>query len=647
LVCALAVLLPPCAAARSLSEAAIPVTRINGEMIRNLPATVDVLHLAPGVGLSESRVGRPAEAAGRPRTGDKAGQAIGRGNMQRIEVRTNADGVIPVRTVPNGQWNPAGAFDGGVLTLPENTFGAVYGRDTIGGVVNVLPRKPFGIRDGNLLSGRDWMRDVTAPFSLLCRSDEGVPDVLSTGPRYAYRVPGDEKSLKWLYSQPYVIDPECYVLPDRQGFDCSSAAGANPPQVQDSLAQAQMRGAIKDVEIDGCDLFFPDADTNGRVMGCVQGEKRFPEKAVHVSGELGGTLRGPFNDMPVGDGWVQYGPLSPTPFYDPGELPGDEQGPKLARTGADGAYRASLDALAGPLEITAAKDCAQHTTVVIADGAKPAPPPPASQPRPKPLESANICGPDVTGYVLDILAYMRRVWWSWDEATQQKRCSQIVSIRTALGAWDMAPFSPTSYQSLQVAPEYCGVPEWPCGATVEFMGYCVPAQVVNYVQWGAMTRLCDNEGEGMLWHLARDTLGAGWSDVKNLVTLNWGQLDNPVEGNAYEGQWAMARVGSAFMGVGDTRDFAAGVMKGLLDKYVAEAGDTWTQMDGASCALICTESAGADLLKERLDNLGWGFQWGSAYGGGDASFTLRQERVEQELKRMQEQRKAGGAAGKP
>lgn len=582
-------------------EIPLPETAVTAETLRNQPLTLELVNVPrhvprgpPVSGLSAFNLRLPA--APTP-------NAVDWDAIRRIEVLRDPDGCIPRSAIPTA-----------------NGFGVLYGNDPTGGSINIVSR-PFGIRDGRILSGRDWMRDVTAPFSLLCRSDEGAPVNLAPGTRYTYRVPGDDTSLRWALSQSYLRDTDCFGLPDG-GYQCSSAAGTDPDGVLGKLNDAQRLGLIQDVELDGCDQFLPES--GGTAMGCMTGGKRFPEKAVHYSGWLGGTLSNPYSRMPIDDGWVLLNPVSPGPFFDPGWQQGDELGPRIVRSDADGNYRVPLGGLSGPMEITVAKECAQHTTVAIADGLQPATPtqtasnalpPPASQPRPKPPESTRVCGPDVTEYVIDILDFLYRTWQGWDAPTKERRCAQLVKLGTANEAWDMKPFAPRSFQQFRdfVAPGYCGIPDWPCGGTVEFMGYCIPAQVVNYVQWGAMTHLCDNEGEGMLWHLARDTVSAGWADVLNLVTLNWGQLRNPVEGKDYEGQWAMTRIGSAFSygrKLGDSRDFNRAVMKRLLDKYVAEAGGTWTQMDGSDCPLTCAQTAGSDQVKQKLDNMEWGFQWG-------------------------------------
>jgi hypothetical protein len=65
-------------------------------------------------------------------------------------------------------------------------------------------------------------------------------------------------------------------------------------------------------------------------------------------------------------------------------------------------------------------------------------------------------------------------------------------------------------------------------------------------------------------------------------------------------------------------------------------------MDGTDCALQCEEIAGADLIKGKLDNLGWGFKWGSTFKDPDSYFDLREERTRRELEELRKRRKSSG-----
>ena len=551
-----------------------------------------------------------------------------------INIITRPQGTLNCRTVDNSLWSEDKAYDGKTLTLPSNAYVIPYSFNEDLKLSSPINRS-FGTLNGKFVSGKDWMWGVSAPYFLPCPlgQEKGASTQLTLGDRFNYRVPGGMQDVNWLANQNNILDQYCYGLPDGGGYNCNSAAGSEPKMTYNWLYTQQTHGRIKDLEWDGCEQFHPESGKGDN--DCYTGKKKQSEKVTHYQGSLDSKLINPVTGQPIDNAWVMAGPLPPTPFYDPGPRAGDEKGPRLGRTDANGNYRVSLGGLDGhPVEINVAKGCSAHTTVAVADPPKP-PEQPAS--RPKPKAGTKICGPDVTEQVIDILDLMKRVWASWDADTRKEHCWKIVSPRTALGAWDMAPFSPSSYKDLRVVPDYCAIPEWPCGATVEFMGHCVPSQVVNYLQWGAMTRLCKNSATGIALHELRDTANSLLSNLKNVVTLNWGQVSSrPTKGKDYDGQSAMSAIGSYYINETDSRDFGERVMRRLLDRYVREAGDSWWGMDGTDCTPACEETAGADVIKDKFKSLDWGFQW------GDSSRTLKQEQVEQELKRLREQRGSSG-----
>lgn len=372
------------------------ITALNSENIeRNGVTSIEVLQGVPGVSLSGgSMSGGQGGVIVRGAPSGGATSALGQldgipqSALDRVEVLkgpysavyggdplgdviniiTGPQGTLDCRTVDNSLWSAEKPYDGKTLILPSNAYFIPYSfnQDL---KVSFPINRPFGTLNGRFLSGRDWIRDVTAPFSLFCRSDEGTPTQLSVGDRFNYRVPGGMQDLNWYYGQDYIVDPYCFPLPDKSGYGCSSAAGSSPEIVYNALNLLETQGRIADLEMDGCEQFYPESGNPG--MGCTQGEKRFPEKAVHYPGWVGSALTNSFTGKPIGDAWVQVSPVSPTPFYDPGPRLGDEKGPTLTRTDAMGTYRTPLNGLAGqPFEIGVAKGCTQHTTTAIADAPK-------------------------------------------------------------------------------------------------------------------------------------------------------------------------------------------------------------------------------------------------------------------------------------
>ena len=541
-----------------------------------------------------------------------------------VKARTDEQGRLNIRSMSWDQWRPESAFDGKVLHLPDSTLA------TIQPITEpFVPSTTFALSGGRVVDLERYIHDLASPFSLLCRSDEGPPRSLATGDRFSYEVPGSETNLKQVLAERFVYDPYVFKLPGELGYGVSSAGGPAPQETWQALQGLARDGRIRGLELDSCWEFLP----NGSRAACTPSERPFPDKAHRISGEFSGRLDDRYAQVPLGDAFVYYAPLSPTPFFDPGERPGDERPPTFVRTGADGSYQATLDDSSGPIEIGVAKGCAQHTTVAIAEGpgtkvptvlgltterkpegagsTTPAPPsgpqstppgtPPASKPPAKPNPNQRICGPDVTDYVLGVLELMRESYQGWSEDERSRRCGALYSLRSFNYAWDMQGFAPSDagepegkpgymeYIFFQrAAPGYCAVPRWPCGATVQFLGRCIHAQVVNYVQWGLMNQLCDTQVRGELANLLR----SGFS-------------------THYAGQHGMSLVGRYFGIYGD-RPLAErkSRLKHLLDILVENDPAGWNKIDGFDCALACDKYAPPGM-KSFLDSFHWGFAWGA------------------------------------
>ena len=593
-----------------------------------------------------------------------------------IHVVTGQDGRLPVEVVPRGKWRADSAFIDGKLFLPDNSFGVIHA--PIGPSASDLAsievlRKPFGVQYGELVAPMRYVSRVVDPFLLLCRGDEGAPTRLNTGERFTFDVPFSDKigvggqglsaglgmgyastvspyltyrdeALSQLRSGPLgtlsggassVWNPGTFPLPDNLGFNMGIDAGADPQKTRGILADLNLNGALGSFEKDPCWKYYPDASSAAPGNGCNPGGRSFEQKAVRYSDSISASLRDTYTAMPVSDAWILFGPPPPTPFFDPGEQPGDELPPTFTRTGTDGSYRIPLSGLSGPLEIQVARGCDSHTTVAIADtpgvsadgapspgtrrrgsgtSASPSTPTSAgtatsSAPEEKPPEGMKVCGPDITDHVLGTLQFMVETFSQWDEATKDAKCSSLYGLQ-ADGAWEMRHMGPFDSDRgkdpylyfARYFPDRCAVPRWPCGATVQFLGVCLDAQIVNYVAWGAMNQLCDNQGIGMLAHLARDRLVNFVRGIKN-KSLNLGK------GAAYDAQDAMSAVGELFVkehtGLADRKS----LLEQLVKVYVRDYPDI-AKTEGFDCQLDCGKYA-ADSGK--MDNFDWGFNWGQEW----------------------------------
>jgi len=202
---------------------------------------------------------------------------------------------------------------------------------------------------------------------------------------------------------------------------------------------------------------------------------------------------------------------------------------------------------------------------------------------------ASACGPDVTDYVLGVLQMIQDTYKSWSDAERSKRCGSLYGLGFR-AAWDLQGFTPSDGEDYmpeiffqRAAPNYCAIPKDRCGATVAFFGYCVHAQVVNYVQWGLMNELCGTQVKG---RIARSTRSV-FSDYS-------------------AGQEVMSDLGADFNGSLDL-ETKKRILKDIMDTLVRRNQDDWYKMTGTDCALVCDQSA----AQPWLENFSWGFQWGS------------------------------------
>lgn len=144
-----------------------------------------------------------------------------------------------------------------------------------------------------------------------------------------------------------------------------------------------------------------------------------------------------------------------------------------------------------------------------------------------PGANTYICGPDVTANVFATLRAIELTYLSASNEVRQEACSNLYGL-AALRAWDIYELSPAMapdpsndlfgspksgettcetprgwlryagngiwkpFQPWFTAYSGCAVPRpnVVCAATVQFLNTCQHAQVVNYVMWGLLNKLC-------------------------------------------------------------------------------------------------------------------------------------------------------------
>ena len=205
------------------------------------------------------------------------------------------------------------------------------------------------------------------------------------------------------------------------------------------------------------------------------------------------------------------------------------------------------------------------------------------------IAPAKACGPDVTDYVMAVQMIQDTYNNSWNAAERSRRCGTLYGLGFN-AAWDLQGFTPSDGEKYmpqiffqRAAPNACAIPRDPCGATVVFLGYCVNAQVVNYVQWGVMNELCDTQERGIAAQAVRSAFNSNST-----------------------GQSIMRELGGDFVRTKGDLGFKKDILKRVMDRRIREEENDWYGMDGTDCPLVCDQSLAAPWL----ENFSWGFQWG-------------------------------------
>lgn len=144
--------------------------------------------------------------------------------------------------------------------------------------------------------------------------------------------------LKTLLADPFFKDKEPWVIRgEHEGYSVTIWGGETPVLTSLFLSGLQKRGVINSLDsyTDVCWHFRQASD---------------PAKS-------GGAF------VPAPGAWVLYTLPSPTPILNPGDRPGDDAPPAVARVGRDGKYNATLAHPNGSVELRVAKGCSEHTTV--------------------------------------------------------------------------------------------------------------------------------------------------------------------------------------------------------------------------------------------------------------------------------------------
>lgn len=233
----------------------------------------------------------------------------------------------------------------------------------------------------------------------------------------------------------------------------------------------------------------------------------------------------------------------------------------------------------------------------------------------------------------------------WSISERSRRCTALYAPTSFNVAWDILQLSPrvTPLGDDPGTPEdesqepawferftdTCSWPREPCGPTVEFHGMCVHSQILNYMQWGLMNRLCGG-GRAQDWSLI------DW-DAAATATARARTLANGLAGGNMSAASAIAdeqilftELGARFADIEDTRlearsDFYTDQDEGadiraLQATYAAALAAGVRQLAGMAgrainqCLLTCRLSVEEQF---ELNLVEFGYIWGDYRYEGD------------------------------
>ena len=250
----------------------------------------------------------------------------------------------------------------------------------------------------------------------------------------------------------------------------------------------------------------------------------------------------------------------------------------------------------------------------------------------------NVCGPDVTDKVFDVLQRTQERYDSWSPEERKQKCGLLTNplpsltsefpfiTFDAVGAWDIGPLSPAAAKTggFKNFARDCGKPDWPCGLTVEFIDECIHFQVLNYIQWGAMSSLCS--GDFPQHQRAAFNVHALYGGLKWTTGLSSANL---------QGQFIMSLLGRYFMASLNTwntypefygydkdrwREKTKENLKKKLDELLQDPEfsllqnpefSEWLNRPELKCSLTCKLREGE---KNFWKDWNWDYRWGDHDG---------------------------------
>ena len=230
-----------------------------------------------------------------------------------------------------------------------------------------------------------------------------------------------------------------------------------------------------------------------------------------------------------------------------------------------------------------------------------------TQPAPR-----NVCGPDITSQLLDLLVRLRADYRRRGPDLKRRKCAELLSFPAGLSAWDINMLAP-GMRPPEGQPDkpgwfepyarQCAKPASQCRPTATFMGRCFHSQVLNYLQWGAMNRLCQQMEPAHRVHTNRDRFMALIWHRTGLTTSHFHQ------------QIVISDLGAAFVDAIDAGPDPLSDTDRLqilrraetaLRAGIARYPENWDERPAAACETSCQMSREE---QDRFDAVTWGYIW--------------------------------------
>jgi outer membrane protein OmpA-like peptidoglycan-associated protein len=137
----------------------------------------------------------------------------------------------------------------------------------------------------------------------------------------------------------------------------------------------------------------------------------------------------------------------------------------------------------------------------------------------KPVEGKKpdfACGPEVTDQVKSAVGIARSLFAGWTKSQRKDACDALISFSVGTCSWDIEQLHNNRWISRDYQPKNCATTGAPkgteCGESVQVGADCYYSGSPNYVIFGTMFKLCEQEDPDILFSFTR-------SNMRSLIDL--------------------------------------------------------------------------------------------------------------------------------